>query len=154
MAFDTTAKIFPSPKPGGYAFVPTLEMGGVEVSTTGAVYTQQTGLAHFIAPGLIWLMIRVELSAKGTGTGACRIRWPSTATDGTPLYPSSIRVGIGAEVMGLSAVGIDQVSASAPAGGSVVELSKRVAASTAALDAADIGDTFVFRAHMTLPYTI
>lgn len=154
MAFDTAAKVIPGPKVGGYPFVPTVEINGVEISTEGGGYSLQEGTAHFIAPGLVLITINITLSAKGSGTGQVRLRWPTTATDGTPLpAASSIRHGAAMDHANLSALTINQVTASAVGSSRTVELIKRIAAASSVLDAADISGTFLVRAQVMVGYT-
>ena len=59
------------------AWTPTLEFGG---ATTGITYTSRTGTYTRIGE-LAWMAININLSSKGTDTGACTIEGlPFTTT--------------------------------------------------------------------------
>jgi len=66
-------------------FTPTLELGGTEISTSGGSYTTQLG--SWVRHGrLVFLNIKITLSAKGSATGNVGIKIPleliETSTSG------------------------------------------------------------------------
>lgn len=56
-------------------FTPTLELGSTEISTASGAYTTQLG--SWVRHGrMVYLSVKLELSAKGSATGTARIRIP------------------------------------------------------------------------------
>ncbi len=155
MAFSTTAKVVPPLLSGGYSFTPTLRLGGVEISTQGGTYGTRTGYVNFIAPGLMWVSILLPLTAKGTGTGAVRVQWPTTTADGTAMPTVLQRAAMAIEILSLAgSTTITQVSGTTVPSDRAIELARRSGSSGALLDAADIVDFTTFRLSGMVPYTL
>lgn len=91
LTFDDGTNIL-SDYVGFTSFTPTLEFGG---GSTGIVYVAQTGLYMRIG-NLIWIVANINLSNKGSSTGAARVTGFPFNFQNFPCFPcrwSSINLG-------------------------------------------------------------
>lgn len=73
-------------------FTPTLELGGTEISTSGGAYATQTG--SWTRHGrLIFINVKLQLSAKGSATGNAAIRIPSDIRATGDIVRDTVTVG-------------------------------------------------------------
>ena len=150
MAFDTSAKIIPQIIVGGRPFLPTIEFGGASV---GVTYALQEGFVHYIAPGLMWISVRMTLSSKGSSTGVCQVRIPTTDTSGAAIgsFSHSVSASLYTEALLASS---DQFSARFIPSSRVVHLVKRSATTQGQMSEADIDNTSQIIFQSIFPYTL
>lgn len=73
-------------------FTPTLELGGTEISTSGGAYATQTG--SWTRHGrLIFINVKLQLSAKGSASGTAAIRIPSDIRATGDIVRDTVTVG-------------------------------------------------------------